>query len=113
MITMNKLAKYIANIRYGKLGNVTAKPVRYILRPSDGVQTAMFLPTEDPAAGKVFWTSGRDEVGKLYIAVCDFCGGNCGQCGTSVGQGIPFDFELMAKNGKWDQPGWGIHRRDR
>ena len=27
--------------------------------------------------------------------VCDFCGGNCGQCGTSVGQGSPASMAHM------------------
>lgn len=86
------------------------KELRFIMRPSDGVQTAKELPKKTPMGDTAAYKKTRDESGDLYVAVCDFCGGNCGQCGTSVGQGVPFDFDLMAKNGKWNQPGWGFRR---
>ncbi len=33
-----------------------------------------------------------------WVEVCDFCGGNCGQCGTSVGAGIPFSMDTLIQN---------------
>jgi hypothetical protein len=40
----------------------------------------------------------RFENGSLH-AVCDFCGGNCGQCGLTARIGnVPFDFDRMIHN---------------
>lgn len=110
---ISKLTKYIENLRFGKFGRTPLEPPikAYIIRPRDGIQYGYALPTSDPAAGDIAWTRHETLEGTIYVAVCDFCGGNCGQCGTSVGQGIPFDFDLMAKNGKWTEPGWGFHKR--
>lgn len=113
---ISKITKYFANFRYEKFGGRPAlePPVmRYVLRPVDGWQYGYALPMSDPAAGDVAWKTFKDTDGIFYVAVCDFCNGNCGQCGTSIGQDIPFDFDVMAKNGKWDKPGWGFYRSGR
>jgi hypothetical protein len=85
---------------------------RYILRPRDGIQYGP-LPARDGAHGdQIAWIKGTDSDGELYIAVCDFCGGNCGQCGTSIGQGIPFDFDrIIYKSGMWKGPPAGFPKR--
>lgn len=38
--------------------------------------------------------------------VCDFCGGNCGQCGlTHIVGNVPFDFQRMVVNSHlFDRP---------
>jgi len=39
--------------------------------------------------------------GKLngeWIQVCDTCGGNCGQCGSSVAMGIPPQMDRLIKH---------------
>lgn len=76
--------------------------VLYILRPGDGVRKGR-LPTADPGHGEVSYLIHREEgIDDLYVAVCDFCGGNCGQCGTSVGSGVPLDFErIILKSNLW------------
>lgn len=38
------------------------------------------------------WRDGQ------WVEVCGFCGGNCGQCGTSVGRGVPASMDNMIKN---------------
>lgn len=30
-----------------------------------------------------------------WVEVCDFCGGNCGQCGWSIGSGVPASMDSM------------------
>ncbi len=74
--------------------------VLYILRPKDGVRRGR-LPKRDPAHGEVAYRVHREEgVEDLYVAVCDFCGENCGQCGTSIGMGVPFSFDrIVIKSG--------------
>jgi hypothetical protein len=71
----------------------TKPMVRYILRPRDGIQTG-FLPEKDPA--HIMFRKTRDDDGDLFVAVCSTCGGNCGQCGTSIGAGVPIDFEYLS-----------------
>jgi hypothetical protein len=41
-----------------------------------------------------------------FIPVCDFCGGNCGQCGiTSIVGNVGFSMKRMAeKSGLFDKP---------
>lgn len=51
-----------------------------------------------PTGGETKWR----KVGDMYYEVCAFCGGNCGQCGTSVGMGIPASMSEIVKNGQWD-----------
>lgn len=73
--------------------------VRYVIRPGDGVHVGPL-----PDAAKIAdqqgyrWRAGWDDEGPLLIAVCDFCGGNCGQCGTSVGRGVPATMQQMVQS---------------
>jgi len=30
--------------------------------------------------------------------VCDTCGGNCGQCGTSIGMGVPPSMDMLIRS---------------
>lgn len=85
---------------------------RYILRPRDGVQFGP-LPSSDGAHGDdIGWLRGHDDDGPLWVAVCSFCGGNCGQCGTSIGMGIPFDFNrIVESSGLWKGPPAGFGKR--
>lgn len=84
--------------------------VYYILRPLDGVKFGT-LPNEDPGQGRVAYLKTTDELGDLYRAVCDFCGGNCGQCGTSIGQGVPFNFDhIILKSEMWKGTPAGLRR---
>lgn len=85
-------------------------PVRYILRPRDGIQTG-FLPEKDSAHGEIMFLKMRDDNGDLFVAVCATCGGNCGQCGTSVGEGVPLNFNHMITKNHWDAPAWGFGPR--
>lgn len=40
---------------------------------------------------------------RQWRKVCDFCGGNCGQCGlTDTIGNIPFSLDRMVKKGNWD-----------
>jgi hypothetical protein len=51
--------------------------------------------TDDMRRSGITWakTSTGD-----FIEVCDFCGGNCGQCGITGRVGnIPFNFERIVK----------------
>lgn len=41
---------------------------------------------------KLIWLNDK------WIEVCDFCGGNCGQCGWSVGSGIPASMNTMIES---------------
>jgi hypothetical protein len=61
-----------------------APPVRKISRPPK--------PVDDRQAGlKWVWSD------PAWIEVCDFCGGNCGQCGITGRVGnVPFNIEQMA-----------------
>lgn len=87
------------------------RTVRYIVRPRDGIQFGP-LPVSDLDGEPHAWMYGNDDDGELFIAVCSFCGGNCGQCGTSIGQGIPFDFDRMIKNsGLWKGQPAGFPKR--
>jgi hypothetical protein len=81
--------------------------VRYLVRPRDGVQ---FGPLPDLRDEHAMFLNGHDDDGPLWVAVCDTCAGNCGQCGTSIGMGIPFDFDYMIEKNNWDKPGWGFKR---
>lgn len=38
-----------------------------------------------------------------WVEACDTCGGNCGQCGTSLGFGMPASIGAIVKNGGWDK----------
>lgn len=109
MITYERIHRYMCSLRYAKLRRQALEPpiVKYIIRPRDGIQYGYALPVRDVSGTNLAWTCHEMLEGTIFIAVCDFCGGNCGQCGTSIGEGVPFNFDLMAKNGKWDKPGWG------
>lgn len=77
----------------------------YILRPRDGLQVG---PLPDVSLEGVVFIRTEDELGYLWIAVCDTCGGNCGQCGTSIGAGVPASMKTLARTCGWDKPGWGV-----
>lgn len=51
-------------------------------------------PADEPLSGvKYVWLSGE------WRPVCDFCGGNCGQCGiTSRVGNVPASMSEMVKN---------------
>lgn len=34
---------------------------------------------------------------KQWIEVCDTCGGNCGQCGWSIGIGVPASMDVLIR----------------
>lgn len=76
--------------------------VRYVLRANDGVQIGVppvLGPTSPDSYMREFrWRKGWDDEGPLLIAVCDFCGGNCGQCGTSIGRGVPATMQQMVQS---------------
>jgi hypothetical protein len=43
------------------------------------------------------WAKVKDK--NDFVMVCDFCGGNCGQCGmTSIIGNVPFDMQFMVDN---------------
>lgn len=48
-----------------------------------------------PTAGETMW---RKSDSGDWFEVCAFCGGNCGQCGTSVGMGVPASMSFMVHN---------------
>ena len=63
------------------------------------VSTPMLLEpvvTEDMRLNGLVWArTTADE----WIEICDFCGGNCGQCGLTSRLGnVPASIERMAKN---------------
>lgn len=42
---------------------------------------------------------------------CDMCGGNCGQCGTSLGRGLPVSLSQVVKSSGMDRkPPYGLPR---
>lgn len=49
------------------------------------------------------WMTGQDGTGE-WVEVCDFCGGNCGQCGTSVGMGVPPSMDRMVGKLQQNEP---------
>jgi hypothetical protein len=42
------------------------------------------------------------QIGETWYPVCDTCGGNCGQCGTSLGMGIPASLGTIVKSTDMD-----------
>lgn len=84
--------------------------VRYRLRPRDGIKFGV-LPIEH-VGDRLAYIKGTDDQGELYVAVCDMCGGNCGQCGTSIGEGVPFNFDrIILKSELWRGQPAGFGKR--
>lgn len=47
---------------------------------------------------------------ETWMEACNTCGGNCGQCGTSLGMGLPVDLEHMVKATGMNNPVNGFRR---
>lgn len=61
------------------------------------------IPPEPPLTDKMkregfIWVYARCYDGvERYIEVCKVCGGNCGQCGTSLGLGVPPQMDKLTE----------------
>jgi len=56
------------------------------------------VPDSGPAREGFRWRKIEGE----WVEVCDTCGGNCGQCGTSIGMGVPPSMDALVES---------LHRR--
>lgn len=55
-------------------------------------------PADDKAAG-LMWVLSTD---REWMEVCDFCHGNCGQCGITGRVGnVPASLQAIVDNGNW------------
>ena len=68
-------------------------PTRFILKIREMFEMRPSSPPTERGY-RWIWHDGR------WHEVCDFCGGNCGQCGNTsrLGCGIPASMEVMARN---------------